>query len=148
MGSKIDMPKELLTKCHAIIHSATVLSGAAGALPIPFSDAIPIGAAQITMIVSLGKVFKIPVSKSVAENIIGVGLATQGGRFVFANISKLLPYYGSVVGAATAVTITEALGWMVADDFYRISIDLKPNRIGRAINDIKGFAEKTKLRFL
>ena len=27
---------------------------------------------------------------------------------------------GSVIGAATAGAITEALGWLIADDFYRM----------------------------
>ena len=55
--SKVHMPKELEKKCHIAIHSATTAAAAAGAIPIPMSDAIPITAAQVAMIISLGKVW-------------------------------------------------------------------------------------------
>ena len=48
--SKVHMPKELERKCHRAIHSATVAAAAAGAIPIPMSDAVPITAAQIAML--------------------------------------------------------------------------------------------------
>ena len=54
--SKVRMPKELEKKCHIAIHTATTAAAAAGAIPIPMSDAIPITAAQIAMIISLGKI--------------------------------------------------------------------------------------------
>ena len=49
--SKVNMPKELKRKCNIIIHSATGASAVAGLIPIPMSDAIPITAAQIGMII-------------------------------------------------------------------------------------------------
>ena len=52
--SKVHMPKELKKKCQVAIHSATAAAAAAGAIPIPMSDAIPITAAQIGMVVALG----------------------------------------------------------------------------------------------
>ena len=58
------MPKEQWNKCHAIIHGASGGAGAAGAIPLPLADTIPITGAQIGMIVSLGKVFDIEVSHS------------------------------------------------------------------------------------
>ena len=48
---KVNMPKELKRKCNIIIHSATGASAVAGLIPIPMSDAIPITAAQIGMII-------------------------------------------------------------------------------------------------
>ena len=52
--SKVNMPKELKRKCNIIIHSATGASAVAGLIPIPMSDAIPITAAQIGMIIKIG----------------------------------------------------------------------------------------------
>ena len=40
-----------------IIHSATGASAVAGLIPIPMSDAIPITAAQIGMIIKIGDLF-------------------------------------------------------------------------------------------
>lgn len=55
-----------------VIHSATA-SAAAGAIPIPMSDAIPITAAQIGMIIALGKEFDITLSDAAAKSILGLG---------------------------------------------------------------------------
>ena len=52
--SKVNMPKELKRKCNIIIHSATGASAVAGLIPIPMSDAIPITAAQLGMIIKIG----------------------------------------------------------------------------------------------
>lgn len=68
--SKTQMPKELEKKCHIIIHSATTASAAAGAIPIPMSDAVPITAAQIGMIISLGKVFGITVTQADRKSVV------------------------------------------------------------------------------
>ena len=38
--SKVRMPKELEKKCHIAIHTATTAAAAAGAIPIPMSDAV------------------------------------------------------------------------------------------------------------
>ena len=49
--SKVHMPKEVERKCHIAIHTATTAAAAAGGIPIPMSDAVPITAAQIAMII-------------------------------------------------------------------------------------------------
>ncbi|MDR1217163.1 MAG: GTP-binding protein [Oscillospiraceae bacterium] len=142
--SKVEMSDEQKKKCHKIIHTATVASGAAGAIPIPLSDTIPISAAQITMIIALGKVFDFEIGKSAVKSIIGVGLASQAGRAIVSSVLKIIPGVGSVVGAATAVAITEALGWLVADDFYRMSIGQAPENIAEAASDIRGHFSQLK----
>lgn len=147
--SKVDMPKELEKKCHAAIHTATVASAAAGAIPIPMSDAIPITAAQIAMIIALRKAFDITLSETAAKFITGVTLAQQGGRAIASGIIKMMPgvgtIVGGVVGASTAAALTEMLGWIIADDFYRMSQGKDPENIVEAAGEIKGAFES--LRF-
>lgn len=139
--SKVKMPKELEKKCHAVIHSATVAAGAAGAIPIPMSDAVPITAAQIGMIVALGKAFDVSISQSAAKTIIGTTLAQQVGRTVSSSILKSIPGFGTIVGgivgATTAVAVTETLGWIIADDFYRMSRGEEPENIVEAADSVK-----------
>lgn len=140
--SKVHMPKELEKKCHMAIHTATVAATAAGAIPIPMSDAVPITAAQISMIVALGKIFDITLSEAAAKSIMGVGLTQQAGRAVASNILKAIPgvgiVMGGIVGASTAATLTEVLGWVVADDFYRMSQGEDPENIIENVGDLKG----------
>ena len=79
--SKVHMPKELEKKCHIAIHSATTAAAAAGAIPIPMSDAIPITAAQAAMIISLGKIFGISLSQSSAKTIASVVVTQHAGPY-------------------------------------------------------------------
>lgn len=140
--SKVHMPKELEKKCHKAIHSATTAAAAAGALPIPMSDAIPITAAQIGMIIALGKAFDIALSQAAAKSIAGVALTQQAGRAIVANILKAIPGVGTVVGgtisAVTAAALTEALGWIVADDFYRMANGQEPEDLIGTAGELKG----------
>lgn len=138
--SKVQMPRGLKKKCHIVIHEATVAAAAAGGIPIPMSDAIPISAAQITMIIRLGRVFDIALSEAAAKTIIGVTMAQQAGRAVFTNLLKAIPggnIVGGVIGAATAALLTEALGWIVADDFYRMSRGEEPENIVETADELK-----------
>lgn len=135
------MPKELEKKCHAAIHSATLTAAAAGAIPIPMSDAIPITAAQISMVIALGKIFGITLSEAATKSILGVGVTQQAGRALATNLIKAVPgagtIVGGVIGASTAALLTEALGWIVADDFYRMSQGEAPENIVENANDLK-----------
>lgn len=143
--SKAHMPKELEKKCHVAIHSASAAAAAAGAIPIPLSDTIPISAAQIGMIVTIGKVFGVTLSQATAKSIVGVGITQSAGRFIFTNILKSIPGAGTVVGgtvgASTAAALTEALGWVIADDFYRMSKGEDPENIMENVSDLKSLFE-------
>lgn len=140
--SKVHMPKELEKKCHMAIHSATVASATAGAIPIPMSDAIPITAAQIGMIISLGKIFGVSLTQSAAKSIATVTLTQQAGRAVASNLLKLIPGAGTIIGgaigASTAAALTETLGWIIADDFYRMSMGDEPENIVETAGNLKG----------
>lgn len=148
--SKVHMSKEIKTKCHAAIHTASAAAAAAGAIPIPFSDAIPIIAAQVSMIIALGKVFDVTLSEGAAKSIAAVGLAKETGRAVASNVIKAIPGPGQIVGplisAATAATLTEALGWIVADDFFRMYNGEQPENLVEATVDIKDIFSNLKIK--
>ena len=137
--SKVHMPKELEKKCHIAIHSATTAAAAAGAIPIPMSDAIPITAAQAAMIISLGKIFGISLSQSSAKTIASVVVTQHAGRAPGGNL------VGAVVGATTAAALTEALGWIVADDFYRMSNGEEPENIVETAGELKQVFEGLRM---
>ena len=111
------MTEDQNTKCHAIIHTAAAAAGAVGASPIPGSDCLPIMAIQTAMIVSLGEVFDIKLSKSYAESIAETAVAGQAGKYFCGQLLKLIPGVGWVANASVAAAITETLGWDMATDF-------------------------------
>ena len=144
--SKVKMPKDIQKKCHKAIHSASVAAAAAGAIPIPVADTIPITAAQIAMVIALGKAFDVTISQSAAKSIAGVAVVRSAGRAIVANALKAIPGVGTVAGgvisASTAASLTEVFGWIVADDFYRMSQGEEPEDLIQVASDLKGaFAE-------
>ena len=115
------MNEEQNNKCHVIIHTATASASAiaAGLAQIPGSDTIPITAIQITMIISLGGVFGRDIAKSAAESILAGAAASIGGRTVSQFLVGWIPGLGNAINAATAASITEGIGWYVANDFAK-----------------------------
>lgn len=107
------MTEDQLVKCNLAIHSAATASGAAGAIPIPVADAVPITVAQVAMVLALGKIFEQEITESVAKGLIGAAASTFVGR----NLIKLIPVAGWVASAAVAAGVTEAIGWTIAVDF-------------------------------
>lgn len=100
------------------VATATVAAVGEGAAPIPFSDCALLIPTQLGMIASITVIFGFDVNKSVLtaflSSTIGAGGATVLGKTVVANLLKLIPGAGTVVGGAisagTAGIITAALG--------------------------------------
>lgn len=102
-------------KCGQVIHTATAASAAGGFIPFPVMDAVPISAAQIAMVLGLGKIFDSPITESVARGII----STAAGTFIGRNLVKMIPFLGWGVSAVVAAGVTEAIGWAVAVDLAK-----------------------------
>lgn len=112
-----------------LVHYASAAAGTAGASPIPGSDAPIIAAIQSTMIYKINTEFELEPSHSrmtsVLTGIMGVTAIAQVGKAIVANVFKLIPGAGSLVGGAisatTAIAITEAVGHAyiaVLEKFY------------------------------
>lgn len=142
MGSKVKMDTATRQKCNKIIASAAAAAGLAGAAPIPLADTIPITAAQVGMVIALGKVFDLTISESAAKSVLSIMTAQTVGRAVFANVIKAIPGAGVIIGGvvasatAGAITTALALGKIVSEDFYKISIGEQPDNISSAAKDI------------
>jgi uncharacterized protein (DUF697 family) len=123
-------------KCHAIIHSASAAAGAMGVIPIGPADTLMITPTQIAMIVSIGAVFNIRVSESIAKSILS-GLALSiAGRAVAATALTFVPVVGWVIKGGTAAALTEAIGW-AAEAHFR---DIKENH-SKFAGKKEGYAE-------
>lgn len=106
------MNSDQFIKCNAVIHTASIASGASGVIPIPVMDSVPITACQITMVLSLGEIFDRKISESAAKGIIASVAATHVGR----SLVKLIPVAGWIASAGVAAALTEVIGWTVAID--------------------------------
>ena len=104
---------------------AAVAAGAAatGLAQIPLSDNAVIIPIQITMILSLAKVFDRSLDEAAAKALLLQTITTMLGKTAARTFTQFvigwIPGVGNVVNASTAAALTEALGWLVADDFDR-----------------------------
>jgi uncharacterized protein (DUF697 family) len=110
-------------KCHGIIHTASsaAAAAAAGMAQIPLSDAAVIVPIQITMIVSLGSVLDIELTKSAATSLLGTITTSAIGRGISQVFLGWIPGLGNALNACTAAAITEAAGWAVVKYFDSLS---------------------------
>lgn len=103
--------------CHAIIHACATGCAAVAFLPVPIADTIPITAAQVSMVVALGKLFDNKLTKSDARVLLQTCLTPFVGRTLSKNILTFIPGTGWVINGGIAAVITESLGWSIASEF-------------------------------
>ena len=103
---------------HKVVVGAAAAATAAGAIPIPFSDGALLVPIQVGMLAGISVTFGVELSKGLVTTLIasmaGTTGATFAGRAIVSNLLKFVPGVGSVAGgaisAATAATLTTALG--------------------------------------
>ncbi|WP_241869544.1 hypothetical protein [Helicobacter pylori] len=92
-----------------------VVAGSVGLIPIPFSDALATAPIQAGMIYKMNDAFGMDLDKSVGASLVAgllsVTAVAQVGRTLVNGFLKSIPVVRSVVGSATAVIITEGIGF-------------------------------------
>ena len=113
------MTSQQKNECHAIIHAASAAAGAVGAglAQVPGSDNAVLTPIQLTMAISLGKVFGKTLGEAAAKAAVGSAAAATVGRMASQVLIGWIPVVGNAVNATTAAGITEALGWAIATEF-------------------------------
>ncbi len=101
----------MIEKCKTIIH---VASGAAGLIPIPFSDALAIAPIQAGMIYKMNDAFEVSLGKSATPTFIteisSIIALVHVERTLVNGFLKLIPIVGSVAGAQPLLLSQKALG--------------------------------------
>ncbi len=123
------MTNEEKNKCHMIIHAASAAAGAGNIVPVPGLGVAADMVTMSTMAVSLAAVFGKELTSAAARGAAYAALKkvilAQPVRYATKELSKFIPWIGSAIAAALSVTLTEAAGWQLAQEF-----DLE--RCGRA----------------
>ena len=118
--AKVEAIKNKKVKATAIITTACTVAGAAGAIPIPASDAPIIMAGQTAMIAGLAVLYGFE-KEAVKKSILPL-LGKVAGMYTASTLIKLMPGLGSVVSGTVAVVLTGAMGWYVQYDFEKMAI--------------------------
>lgn len=103
---------------HGVVVTAAASAAAAAAIPIPVADAVLIVPIQIGMIAGVSATFGLELNVAIITTLVlsamGAGGAVLMGRMIAGELFKLLPGVGAIAGgainAATAATLTAALG--------------------------------------
>jgi uncharacterized protein (DUF697 family) len=117
------MTPDQRTKCHIAIHAASAAAAGVGAglAQLPGSDAPAIVTIQVGLAFALAKIFKIQISEAAARASIFTAAAMLSGPIIARTVTQFLigwiPGVGNGVNAATAAAITEAIGWVLADEY-------------------------------
>ena len=117
---RIDDPAQRKDEVKKRVLRYAVLTAALGAFPIPglaIATDLAVVAVQLKMIRDVGGLWGHVVDRPAAKSILyGVGLGT-GARLAVNNLAKLLPGWGSVIGATTSFASTYALGAVIEKVF-------------------------------
>lgn len=113
--ANLDLKKR---QAHKAVAASATAAAAAGASPIPFSDVAILAPIQVGMLASISAIFGIDVSRKYLTTLVASAASIAGasfaGRAIVANLIKIIPGGGSVVGgtvsAATASALTVILG--------------------------------------
>lgn len=108
-------------KCHAIIHGASASSAAIGGgmAQLPGSDAAVLFPIQVGMVIALGRVFGLTLTEGSAKGTVMATGATYCGRYVTQVLVGWIPVFGNAINAITAGGLTEAMGWLIIEDFEK-----------------------------
>jgi len=81
---------------------AAALAATAGAVPVPFSDALALVPIQVTMLAGISATFGLPASRqflgTLVSSTIGSTTATAGSRMLAGRHLKFMPGAGSIIG--------------------------------------------------
>lgn len=106
-------------KCNLIIHTASAACATVGGglAQVPCSDNMIITPIQLTMAISLAKVFGLELSEGACKASIASAAASTIGRTFSQVCIGWVPGLGNVVNAVTAASLTETIGWILASEF-------------------------------
>ncbi len=113
------MTSEQRSKCHTIIHTASVSCGGVGAglAQVPLSDTTIITPIQIGMIIAIGNVFGKTIPESLAKGFLAKFLGQMLGKGVANVLVGWIPGIGNAINASVAAGLTETIGWAAAKMF-------------------------------
>jgi GTP-binding protein Era len=129
-----------------LIWGASVSASLIGLIPGPISDIIPLTVLQIGLILRISHIYGYDISKEKTKALITATLAGQVGRTIFRQIIKLIPGFGSAVGATMAGTLTFAIG-MTMKKYFKSGMSIPIEELGRIGIEYTKEAQKYKNDF-
>ena len=112
----IYIPYEKRIKCHYVIHGAVSAVSGARLVSVPFVGKYSIDAIQAGMIVSLAKIFDVPMNLALAQEYLEAASNKKKWEVIIKEILSTMPI-GKITNTTVDVILTERMGWQVAVEF-------------------------------
>jgi len=115
------MTPEQESQCHTIIHSSAMAAAAGNLIPVPglgiAADITAMTAMAISLAGVLGHNIPAAVAEAMAIAAIRDTVLKQPVNFLAKEISKFVPFIGSLVAPAISFGMVEAAGWSLVAMF-------------------------------
>ena len=118
-AQKIDLKRKRVASERAIA-AAVASAAAAGATPIPFSDAVLLVPIQLGMMASIAHSYGVDIDKATAASLAATAAATATGRSLVTGLIKMVPGPGTLVGGAVAAGVASGLTWAVGQAWVAV----------------------------
>ncbi|MBT0772165.1 50S ribosome-binding GTPase [Kineosporia sp. J2-2] len=127
-AQKIDM-KRKRASAEKAIRAAVGASAAAGATPIPFSDAAVLVPIQLTMMATISHIYDVGVDRATAAALAATAAATAGGRSLVTGLIKSVPGAGSLIGGGIAAAVASSVTWAVGQAWTTVCSRLSQGKL-------------------
>ena len=121
-AQKIDLARKA-ARARAFVKGAAVSAAAAGATPIPFSDAALLVPIQTGMMAKIAAIFGLGIRKGTLSTLAGTaftaGGVTQAGRYLVTNLLKFVPG-GNVAAGTIQAGVASSLTWAIGEAWIAV----------------------------
>jgi uncharacterized protein (DUF697 family)/tellurite resistance protein len=124
-----------------VIKLHRVLAALAGAVPVPLVGDVMVLSLQMKMVVELGRLYGQEMNKTSIKALLGTLGVGTGARMAVSSLAKLVPGFGSVVGAVAGYATTHAVG-QVAIKYFESNGTLSAEAMKGIFKEKKAEGEK------
>ncbi|GAB3239274.1 GTPase family protein [Kineosporia babensis] len=127
-AQKIDLTRKR-ESANKAIRTAVGAAAAAGATPIPFSDAAVLVPIQLTMMASIAHIYGVGVDRATAAALAATAAATAGGRSLVTGLIKSVPGAGTLIGGGIAAAVASSVTWAVGQAWTTVCSHLSQGKL-------------------
>lgn len=134
-------------KVKKIINYYSIAAGGAAIQPIPIIDSFILAPIQIAMVIHIGKVYGIKITKSVAGGLVNTLGLSLIGNYLFVFLVSLFPGIKQVIGPAVAYSLTYTSGLIVNELFATGNLSPTKEQLEVLSQKYKKELKEAKLRY-
>lgn len=120
-----ELPEELvasecLLQSNNIVKNYVIISMGLGMVPVPLFDIVALIGTQIKLVHRLAKHYEVPFKRDLVKSLLislTSGVLGVSGVIGMASLAKVFPIFGSLVGSATASSLSGSLTYAVGQVF-------------------------------